>query len=100
MIKTLISQFFTIEGEIVEVRIGVGRTDWIRSPLPPNRTCGSPASGSPVGGFTSERIDGPGHRLLGRSTAPAQQSRRWASGCGLGPETVLCAFDGGAGGYE
>ena len=29
-----------------------------RLPLPPNRTCGSPASGSPVGGFTSERIDG------------------------------------------
>jgi len=24
-----------------------------RSPLPPNRTCGSPASGSPVGSFTS-----------------------------------------------
>jgi hypothetical protein len=32
-----------------------------RLPLPPNRTCGSPASGSPVGGFTSERIDGPEH---------------------------------------
>src|SRR5262249_39700832 len=30
--------------------IGVGRIDWVRSPLPPNRTCGSPASGSPVGG--------------------------------------------------
>jgi len=29
-----------------------------RPPLPPNRTCGSPASGSPVGGFTSERVDG------------------------------------------
>ena len=34
-----------------------------RPPLPPNRTCGSPASGSPVGGFTSGRIDGPEHRL-------------------------------------
>ncbi len=34
-----------------------------RPPLPPNRTCGSPASGSPVGGFTSERTDGPGQRL-------------------------------------
>src|SRR6516165_4536336 len=30
--------------------IGVGRTDWVRSPLPPNRTGGSPASGSPVDG--------------------------------------------------
>lgn len=29
--------------------IGVGRTD-SRPPLPPNRTCGSPAYGSPVGG--------------------------------------------------
>jgi hypothetical protein len=32
-------------------RIGVGRTDWYRSPLPPNRTGGSPASGSPVDGY-------------------------------------------------
>jgi hypothetical protein len=30
-------------------------------PLPPNRTCGSPASGSPVGGFTHEGTDGPTH---------------------------------------
>ena len=44
--------------------IGVGRTDWIRSPLPPNRTCGSPASGSPVGGLTCERTGGPRHGLL------------------------------------
>ena len=29
-------------------RIGVGTTHWIAPPLPPNRTCGSPASGSPV----------------------------------------------------
>ena len=27
------------------------------APSPPNRTCGSPASGSPVDGFTSERTD-------------------------------------------
>ena len=32
-----------------------------RAPSPPNRTCGSPASGSPVDSFTSERIDRPGH---------------------------------------
>ena len=37
--------------------IGGGRTEWSRSPLPPNRTGGFPASGSPVGGFTSKRSD-------------------------------------------
>jgi hypothetical protein len=36
--------------------IGVGRAA-IPLPLPPNRTGGFPASGSPVGGVTSERID-------------------------------------------
>ena len=41
----------------VKNRIGVGRADWLRLPLPPNRTGGSPAYGSPVGGFTSKRID-------------------------------------------
>ena len=29
-------------------RIGVGTRDWFRAPLPPNRTGGFPASGSPV----------------------------------------------------
>jgi hypothetical protein len=43
------------------IRIGVGSVDWFRYPLPPNRTCGSPASGSPVGGLTCERTDGPRH---------------------------------------
>ncbi len=42
--------------EFVHNRIGVGTADWDRPPLPPNRTCRSPASGSPVGGLTSERI--------------------------------------------
>ncbi len=37
--------------------IGVGKADWVRPPLPPNRTGGFPASGSPVDGFTSPRID-------------------------------------------
>ena len=40
-----------IEGEWIgdhPSRIGVGTTHWIAPPLPPNRTCGSPASGSPV----------------------------------------------------
>ena len=36
-----------------QVVIGVGRTGF-PSPLPPNRTCRSPASGSPVGGLTHE----------------------------------------------
>lgn len=40
-----------------EVLIGVGKADCVRPPLPPNRTGGFPASGSPVNGFTSERID-------------------------------------------
>jgi len=38
-------------------KIGAGRIEWSRSPLPPNRTGGFPASGSPVGGFTSKRSD-------------------------------------------
>ena len=31
--------------------IGVGTVHWLAPPLPPNRTGGSPASGSPVDGF-------------------------------------------------
>ena len=34
-----------------------GRESVMTFPLPPNRTGGSPASGSPVGGFTCERTD-------------------------------------------
>ena len=33
--------------------IGVGRAHWFELPLPPNRTCRSPASGSPVSGVHS-----------------------------------------------
>ena len=33
-----------------EIEIGVGKAHWFEPPLPPNRTCGSPASGSPVSG--------------------------------------------------
>src|SRR3989304_9863785 len=54
-------------------RIGVGRTGWVRSPLPPNRACGFPAHGSPVNGFTSERIDRPEHGLWSGRTAGARQ---------------------------
>ncbi len=61
--------------------IGVGRTDWVRSPLPPNRTCGSPASGSPVGGVTSKRIDGPSDGLRLGKTAHARQRRCSATVC-------------------
>src|SRR6266542_30213 len=58
--------------------IGVGRADWFRLPLPPNRTGGSPASGSPVGGLTFERIDmlAPGQMLT--STTHALQSMHLA----------------------
>ena len=49
--------------QAADVVIGVGRTDWIRFPLPPNRTGGFPASGSPVDGFTLEWVDLPDHGL-------------------------------------
>ena len=45
------------------VSIGVGKAHWLEPPLPPNRTGGSPASGSPVDGLTSKRVDGPKHGL-------------------------------------
>ena len=45
--------------------------------LPPNRTGKSPASGSPVGGFTSERIDVP---RRGRFQAVQQRLLRPATG--------------------
>ena len=62
-----------------QAHIGVGRTHWVASLPPPNRTCGSPASGSPVGGLTSMRIDGPGHGRHSGYTTPARQRRRSAS---------------------
>ncbi len=37
---------------------------FVRIPLPPNRTGGSPASGSPVDGFTPKGIDEPFHGRL------------------------------------
>src|SRR5215831_16461780 len=36
--------------------IWVGSVDWFRYPLPPNRTCRFPASGSPFGGLTREGL--------------------------------------------
>jgi len=54
--------------------IGVGRTDLFRSLPPPNRAGGFPAHGSPVGGFTSKRIDTLTHGLLSGYTVPDQQS--------------------------
>gem|GEM_PF-3216689 len=48
-----------------------------RLPLPPNRTCGSPAYGSPVSGLTYERTGRPGHGLSGESRAPARQRSDW-----------------------
>jgi len=37
---------------------------FVRFPLPPNRTGGSPASGSPVDGLTPKGIDEPFHGRL------------------------------------
>ncbi len=49
---------------VLRLWIGVGRADWFRLPLPPNRTCGSPASGSPVDGVTCKRTGVLWHGLL------------------------------------
>ena len=56
--------------------IGVGRTNWLRSPLPPNRTGGSPASGSPVGGVTYERVDKPTRGATGGMPASGNRNPR------------------------
>jgi hypothetical protein len=52
--------------------IGVGRPDWVRAPLPPNRAGGFPAHGSPVDGFTSVRIEGPRHGRQPGCAAPGR----------------------------
>src|SRR5687767_400973 len=61
-----------------EFGIGVGRVDWLRLPLPPNRTGGFPASGSPVNGITSERVDEPCERRLPDCRTSARRSRHWS----------------------
>ena len=43
------------------------------------RTSGSPASGSPVGGVTSERVDRPRHRPPSGNTTHVPQRSHWAS---------------------
>src|SRR5438309_7220653 len=68
-----------------------GRENRKGFPLPPNRTGGSPASGSPVGGLTSERIDEPVHVQLSRRTAHAGQRKHSASEDG--PTPVLVPAD-------
>ncbi len=83
--------------------IGVGRTDWVRSPLPPNRTCGSPASGSPVGGIASKRIDGPNDGRRPGKTAHVRRRRcsllahrvPVPSTCDLSRSSVLSTPNGG-----
>ena len=57
-----------------------GREDrlFTRSPLPPNRTCGSPASGFPVGSFTSKRIGTLNYGLLPARTTQGRKSTRLA----------------------
>jgi len=47
-------------------------------PLPPNRACGSPAHGSPVGGFLIGSLSPAARRGIKR-TARQRQRRRWAS---------------------
>ena len=59
--------------------IGVGRPDWVRAPLPPNRACRSTAHGSPVDGLTSVRIERPRHGRLPDRTAPAWQRTHLAT---------------------
>jgi hypothetical protein len=75
--------------------IGVGKADCFRPPLPPNRTGGSPASGSPVSGLLNEQIEGgytsPDRPVCGLaivSKALLWQSICWASGDGQGHDRV------------
>jgi len=65
---------FLMTGVQTEVWIGIGRSG-CPSPLPPNRTGGFPASGFPVGGFASERIDRSEPERCGE-TARAQPGQR------------------------
>ena len=51
-------QFEVVEGQGWSVIANRGRES-VLLPLPPNRAGGSPAYGSPVGGFTWLRIDMP-----------------------------------------
>ncbi len=73
--------------------IGVGTAHWFGPPLPPNRTGGFPASGSPVDGFTSERIDRPGHGRYSGSTALGRRRRHSANAENPGrePGRVACS---------
>src|SRR5450756_1282203 len=64
--------------------IGVGMRD-LTSPLPPNRTGGSPASGSPVSGFVVVRLYVSMHVPPPRTAAHAGQTLRSASGDGPSP---------------
>src|SRR5450756_1826017 len=66
------------------VLIGVGMRD-LTSPLPPNRTGGSPASGSPVSGFVVVRLYVSMHVPPPRTAAHAGQTIRSASGDGPSP---------------
>ena len=76
----VIASRFRSNGEM----IGVGSGDWVRHPLPPNRTCGSPASGSPVDGFTCKRTGGRGHGLV-QAEEPVFGKE------GIGPPDVVVA---------
>src|SRR5437867_11245483 len=64
------------------VLIGVGRNDWFHSPLPPNRTGGSPASGSPVDGSPRGGLD---ETTMGR----VQAVQPMCVEVGIGPTLVV-----------
>src|ERR1035441_2696296 len=61
--------------------IGVGARDYTL-PLPPNRTGGSPASGSPVSGFVVVRLYASTRVLLPRTAPRGGQTIGYASGHG------------------
>jgi hypothetical protein len=58
------------------IGVGIGS----RRPLPPNRTCGFLAYGSPVGGYFIETVSRPS-RLCEVRTARQLRRRHWASVC-------------------
>ena len=71
------------EGKL-RVHIGVGRADWLRLPLPPNRAGGSPAHGSPVDGS-------PPRGLNGLCMGCCQAEQPALGKVGIGPALVIAA---------
>jgi hypothetical protein len=76
----------------ISAMVGVGSVDWVRRPLPPNRTCGSPASGSPVDGS-------PARGLADKTQASCKPKSRYSAKRALGVPslTPVGAVSSGAG---